>query len=476
LLGGPRALSAQDESAQTGQTGQTGQAAQADKHAGTQADTHAGTAAAPAVSACITCHADPARMPDPALRDPVALYADDVHAARGLACHDCHGGDPAADAAAPDGLLRAHDPGRGYLGRPEPAEGPAFCGRCHSDAAYMARYNPDARVDQALRYATSVHGQRLAGGDTKVAACIACHGRHAPDEDSAGHARAFAHGIRAVSDPLAPVYPTRVAGTCGRCHADADYMQEYGIPTSQVEEYEESVHHAALMEREDLSAPTCNDCHGNHGARPPEVESMAFVCGTCHGRQSELFRQSSMKPAFDELDLGECIVCHANHAILPPHEDMLFHEPLPDDHGPTGCYLCHMDADDPALAASAGMRASLVGLAGRIAEAQAVLAEAHAKGMPVAQAEFELTGATDALIEARALVHLFRAGPVEEAAARGVGVADETLSQGRAAIADYFFRHRWLGVSLLGIAFVIVSLWLKLRSADRRWREAARAE
>jgi hypothetical protein len=339
----------------------------------------------------------------------------------------------------------------------------------------MARFNPDARIDQQARYATSVHGQRLAEGDGKVATCIACHGRH-PEDEGPAHASALAHGIRAVSDPRSPVYPTHVAETCGRCHADAGYMAGYGIPTSQVEDYRRSVHHAALVDREDLSAPTCNDCHGNHGARPPQVESMAFVCGTCHGKQSELFRQSTMKPAFDDLDLGECIVCHGNHAILRPHDDMLFHEPLPDDHGPTGCYLCHMDADDPALAASSAMRASLVGLEQRIAAAHAVLADAHAKGMPVAEAEFSLTGATDALIESRALVHLFRAEPVAEVTLRGVGVADEALAQGRSAIEDYYFRHRWLGVSLVGIAFVIVSLWLKLRSADRRWRQAVGAD
>jgi hypothetical protein len=30
-------------------------------------------------------------------------------------------------------------------------------------------------------------------------------------------------------------------------------------------------------------------------------------------------------------------------------------------------------------------------------------------------------------------------------------------------------------VSLLGIAFVILSLWLKLRQVDRRWRASAPA-
>src|SRR6266540_7241295 len=33
-----------------------------------------------------------------------------------------------------------------------------ICGRCHSDAQFMKRYNPALRVDQVAEYATSVHG------------------------------------------------------------------------------------------------------------------------------------------------------------------------------------------------------------------------------------------------------------------------------------------------------------------------------
>ena len=432
----------------------------------------AASATAPAaVTACVACHSDPARVPRADAREPVAGLADDIHAQRGLSCHDCHGGRPDVDLAAPDAQARAHDAAAGYVGRPSPADGPAFCGRCHSDAAAMARFNPDARVDQEAKYRTSVHGQRLAKGDTKVASCISCHGRHPAGEKSA----ALAHGIRAVGDPLSPVHPLNVAATCGRCHADAEYMAEYGIPTNQLEEYEHSVHRAALVEKEDLAAPTCNDCHGNHGARPPEVESMAFVCGTCHGKQSELFRQSTMKPAFDEAELGECIVCHGNHGIVAPSDELLFHAPLADGALATGCYTCHQDPEDAALAISSAVHADLGALEARLVEARAMLADADAKGMPVAEAEYELTGATDALVEARALVHLFRREPVGEACARGTKVADSALAQGHAAIEAFYFRHRWLGVSLVGIAFVITSLWLKLRQADRRWRAAAQA-
>jgi len=171
-------------------------------------------------------------------------------------------------------------------------------------------------------------------------------------------------------------------------------MQPYGIPTDQYEEYSHSVHRAQMMEHDDLGAPTCNDCHGNHGAHPPEVADMSFVCGACHVRQAELFRQTTMKPAFDDLGMGECIVCHGNHRVEAPDDAMLFHAPLAEGVAPSGCWACHPDADDPALAASTRMYGALRSLDARIAAAKSVIHEAGFKGMPVADAEFRLTGAT----------------------------------------------------------------------------------
>ena len=44
-----------------------------------------------------------------------------------------------------------------------------------------------------------------------------------------------------------------VAKTCSRCHSDAAYMKQYGIPTDQFAKYITSVHHDALAVRGDLS-------------------------------------------------------------------------------------------------------------------------------------------------------------------------------------------------------------------------------
>jgi len=312
-----------------------------------------------ATSSCEACHGDADLVGDPRLTAPVEAFQEDVHRSVGLGCADCHGGDP--DPALADDLFTTMDPDsetHPFRGVPERKEIPGFCGRCHSDPTYMKRFRPDARVDQEREYWTSHHGEALAQGDTRVATCIDCHG---------------VHGILRPDNPEAPVYPTRVAETCGGCHSDPEHMDGYTLadgrplPVDQQVRWRRSVHAAALLDREDLSAPTCNDCHGNHGATPPGLDSVVFVCGQCHGREASLFRDSPKSAGFElhnELMLpemsedgcadchgepqaslknlhqfAECTMCHGNHAVVRPTLALL--APLPQ----TPCALCHEEGD-----------------------------------------------------------------------------------------------------------------------------------
>src|SRR5262249_24542386 len=187
----------------------------------------------------------------------------------GLRCNDCHGGDPNSTE-----MEVSMNPARGFIGKPNRTKIPELCARCHSDAAMIHKFKPQQRVDQLAQYRTSVHGKRLAAGDDAVATCIDCHS---------------VHDIRETKDRRAPVYPLRLPETCGRCHADAAYMAKYKIPTVQLADYKKSVHWRALAKDHDLSAPNCATCHGNHGATPPQVSSVAAVCGTCHIVFEDLF-------------------------------------------------------------------------------------------------------------------------------------------------------------------------------------------
>ena len=213
-------------------------------------------AQAPEKGTCVTCHEI---LPDARLSDPAKGYAGDVHATKGFGCAACHGGDMTIAG------MGAMDPAKGYLAKPAREQIPQLCGRCHSDAQFMKQYNPALRVDQESEYVTSVHGQRLVReDDTRVATCVSCHP---------------AHSIRPPSDPQSSVHPLKVAETCSACHANAEYMTSYGIPTDQQEKYERSIHWTMLEEEHDLSAPTCKDCHRNQGAAPHGNSWVGNTCG-----------------------------------------------------------------------------------------------------------------------------------------------------------------------------------------------------
>ncbi|HEV8307205.1 MAG TPA: multiheme c-type cytochrome [Methylomirabilota bacterium] len=399
--------------------------------------------AQPPSESCGTCHLE---MGDERLARPVKDYTGDIHAAKGFGCAACHGGDPKATG------MEAMDPAKGYIGKPERAQVAQVCGRCHSDARFMKRYNPSLRVDQVAEYQTSVHGRRLKErGDPKVAVCASCHP---------------AHSIRPPSDSKSSVHPLHVAETCGRCHADPKYMAEYKIPTDQVPRYMASVHWQTMSVKGDLSAPTCNDCHGNHGAAPPGVSSVGNVCGQCHAVQADLFAKSVHARAFLQMGAPGCATCHDNHEIKSASDEMLG---LGDK---AVCVACH-GPDDKGGRAATEMRALIDSVRAETGKARGVLVRAEQAGMEVTQAQFDLNGAKDALIKAQAAVHAFALDAVKKEAEPGLAVSAKAYGRGVRALEELQFRRKGLAVSVVIILALIGGLVLKIRQLDR---QAARRE
>lgn len=461
---------------------------------------------------CIFCHADPERLPDgtPNLLVTAKNLAGDVHWKKGLRCHDCHGGNPVLD----DFVEHRRDPSFHSLVAPEGNEGkkpappekgkepvppqksapqkgttpeagyarqiPGFCGRCHSDIQYMRRYNPSPRTDQESEYWTSGHGQRLkATGDAKVATCVSCHNKpHGNSIDKE------THGVVPVANLESPVYPTNVATTCAHCHADEELMAKrkyHGRPIGheQYAQWKTSVHGVALLKNGDLSAATCNDCHGNHGAVPPQVDSVANACGTCHGKVASLFAQTRMKHDFAEVGLPGCATCHGSHAIRTPTDEML---------GLTDvafCEHCHgegkskygttlrekakfLKVSPEKLIAGAKavseLRRKMDDLKRQIDDAQANVERAGRLGMEVNGPQFDLRKAFDALTDARTQIHTFARAPVEKALDDGFAIASEVDEEAQAALEEHTFRRMWLAATLVPILAVIVLLVLYIRT------------
>ena len=386
---------------------------------------------------CIGCHA---KLDDERLRKPAELAKDDIHYNQGISCAGCHGGDPTTS----DPTV-AMDPHKGFVGKFTPQAIPVMCGSCHSNAAYMLSFAPNLPTDQLSQYRTSKHGIALAKGATDVAVCSSCHG---------------AHGVRAPSDARSPVYPTRVVETCARCHADVALMNRYGIKGDEVEEYKKSVHYAALMQKNDLSAPTCKSCHGAHGATPPGVDSVANVCGTCHVSQLERFDSSPHKDAFVALQQPACEACHSNHAIGHPQDSWIG---VADKQV---CGACH-SAGDAGAAAAAAISGALAGATAAEEAAQARVGRVKRAGMLMDPAEIKLQEAHQAYVMAEVEIHTVNVARVEKqtnAALADVSAADKDAA---AAEAEIRFRRTGLFISLAVIAVAVVTLALKIRSMER---------
>ena len=395
---------------------------------------------------CVSCHA---ALPQPELSGPATAFRTDVHSERGFRCVDCHGGDPTTQDKA-----RAKDPARGYRGKPTGQQIVTTCARCHSDAAVMRKFAPALRIDQAAEYATSVHGMRLASGDRKVATCATCH---------------QAHGVRRVKDARAPVFPTNVATLCATCHANAEHMKGYtlsggaAIPTNQHAEYQKSVHFNALTKQNDLSAPTCNDCHGNHGATPPGVGAVSNVCGTCHAVFATKFATSAHSQIFERA----CVECHSNHAVLAASDELI------GTSKDALCFTCHEGADDAGFVAAGRMRASIEKLKTSLAANNELIARARNAGMEVGTEELALNEARTKLVLARTEVHAFDPASLDAVVAEGTKILSGVEQGGNRALSELAFRRRGLFISLGAILLFVVALALKVRSLGKAAADAA---
>jgi len=388
-------------------------------------------------NSCLDCHAN---LSEP-LGVTVETYSQDIHAQKGLTCAACHGGD-----ANSDDPEKAMSRASGWKGKIERKQIPELCASCHADAELMKKYNPSLRVDQFQQYKTSVHGMKWAKGDSKVAVCTDCHG---------------VHDLRAPSDPRSKVHPINIATTCSHCHADADYMKPYGIKTDQFANYQQSVHHEAMVVRGDLSAPTCTTCHGNHGATPPGVANVTNVCANCHVFQAQLFETSPHKAVFAAAGLPGCVTCHSNHDIKHPTDAMI-------GMGPKAvCIQCHTEGDPGSMQAEA-MHAQLTDLASAIAASEGLLGRAERQGMEVSQAKLQAAQARDALLKARVTVHAFRESELKRDTDAGLAVTRQTYIAGEKAMQEWRFRRVGLGLSLVAIAFTLVGMGLYIRNLERK--------
>ena len=414
---------------------------------------------------CLLCHADkdfqdPEQLfsTDPeANGSPPYLnlkdYINNVHFRQGLGCAGCHGGDRTE--------FMGHDfpdvwPESRSKRRSDRSWIPEFCGRCHSDAGFMRQYNPHLPTDQLAKYRESKHGQvLLKDGDSRAAQCVSCHGTH---------------DIQTASNPQSHVYAKNVPETCGKCHADPERMKGFTLkdgsplPTTQLAEYRESVHGKALLERGDVGAAACNDCHGNHAAMPPNVASVSQICRTCHAGNGMLFDGSRHKEVFSQHGWPECDTCHGKHAIAKTSDDMLSTE-----EGGL-CHDCHAKyaQDNPDCVATADyFRETILEFVEAERHYEEYIEEIARKGLDVDPMAQQLGELRDAIKKARSYVHAFNMSDFREAIAPGKAALAALNELSEKAEAEYDFRRTGTFVSIAMMILLIIVIYIKLRQMER---------
>ncbi len=457
---------------------------------------------------CFSCHSDLGSS-------PAELFKDDIHHLAGLSCSDCHGGNNKSE-----DMDEAMDKTKGFIGVPKGNQISDICSRCHSDSTFISHYSKDLSTNQMESLKNSVHGKLSLNGTDRIVQCITCHNAHGivsvknprspvyptniPETCNKCHGNAKfmrsynpeiavdqfqkyrssehgilnakgdpkpaqcvschgSHNILSTKDVRSAVYPTNIPKTCSTCHSNKEYMAKYGIPTNQYDEYIKSAHGIALLEKDDLSAPACNSCHGNHAAMPPGITSISKVCGTCHVLNADLFSNSPHKKAFDEKNYPECETCHGNHGILPVTDKLL------GVNSGAICIKCHSPSENVAgYKVAAQMKQWLDSLTAQDSLANALVYEAEQKGMEVEEEKFELRNIHQARIETRTIVHSFSEDKFKEVVNKGFSSSKNVIAEANSAIDEYYFRRIGLGVSVLIISFLALVLFLYIRRIEKQ--------
>jgi hypothetical protein len=374
---------------------------------------------------CLICHAEKRRT-----------FTMGVHSERGIRCHDCHGGNPAAIE-----IPAAHR-GR-FLGDPNKLETVQLCSSCHSDANEMRQYG--LHSDQLSEFRTSRHGRLLlTQGDMNAPTCTDCHD---------------AHTILPADDARSNVHPTRIPTTCARCHEDDQLMARYNIPADQFSEYRASAHGIAVFEEANFAAPTCTGCHGSHAALPPGVTEVVNVCDRCHVLIGRALSQGPHGEAAESGRIPGCLACHSNHGT----------ERVSPEEIASGCTMCH---EQGSRAAGMGfeIQQETVQAATDLRAADEAIQELRASGRRVSDEVYRFESALTSYRQMAVVQHSFDLELLEDLA-RQVRSNTSLVRATAEARAEQRWEHRLLLVPVWFLTLsTLVLVWFKFRDLKKEGR------
>jgi Cytochrome c554 and c-prime len=360
---------------------------------------------------CVVCHIDHRRA-----------FFSGVHAERGIRCADCHGGNPAALA------VPAAHAGR-FLGHPSKRQIATLCASCHADPNRMRQFG--LRSDEMAALHTSRHGQLLERGDQDAPTCTDCH---------------EAHLIRRSTDARSNTNPLNIPGLCATCHADAERMRPYGIPTDQFAQYSESAHGEALFQQRNFAAPTCVGCHGSHSALPPGVTQVADVCGRCHELVRNAFDRGPHAAVAARGVISGCTACHSNHGT----------EHVAPESVAEACGRCHVAGTAPAAVADS-LEARVLEVTAAMERGREAMARLELAGRPLADAKLRYRSALTAYRQLAQVQHSLQLDALEDLTLQVLS-AVQTIEEAADVAAEQRWEHKLLLIPVWFLALAVVVL------------------
>lgn len=242
--------------------------------------------------ACLNCHLDEKMFPGTETGSAkfVEQYKTSIHASikkgdmESAGCTDCHG----------DHMIDSPDDPTSSTKRARLIE---TCGKCHADVV--------------AKFKKSKHGVELMKNNEKAPTCSDCHGEHSIKS-------------ALLSDGASKLV---MADKCLDCHKEGKIPHKnFKGEEELITGYKNSVHYQALVDGNE-TAPTCSDCHGAHEmelAENPDSKiskkNIATTCGQseCHGKQFTNFEGSIHEKGVTagNPDAPTCNNCHGNHGIV----------------------------------------------------------------------------------------------------------------------------------------------------------------
>jgi cytochrome b subunit of formate dehydrogenase len=232
---------------------------------------------------CFTCHSDEQLVTTDSAGKEVSLYVDEARFRASIhgqhLCTSCHS--DVTEVPHPDNFTAK----------------PVSCGQCH-------------RVETEI-YRSSDHGQAVHQGVPEAASCKDCHGSN--------------HYLLNYRNPKSPVFRANIPETCARCHANTAEMEKFNLrQRSPIVSYEKSVHGIALLQKKELNAAVCTDCHGSHDLHKSTNpfsklywQEVPNTCGRCHENVERTYIRSVHGNAVKRgvRDAPVCTDCHGEHTI-----------------------------------------------------------------------------------------------------------------------------------------------------------------